>query len=158
MSLPPPQVCGREWQLVLCPGERSDANGDLYRVVVGDVGDAIIAVEGAEAEDLDVADEEVVYHRAFVLAEGVVGYGVAGAVGQGAGVLQAYGVEAAEDGIVDGGVHVATHNCRRPAGPPQGLRGSRRRGRVSECPRWALLLRNHTPHKPEAPRGTSGFQ
>lgn len=62
----------RYGQIFFLLGKRSDAYGDLYRVVVGDVGDAEIAVEGAEAEHLDVADEEVVYHRAFVLAEGVV--------------------------------------------------------------------------------------
>lgn len=81
--------------------------------MVGDVGDAVIAVEGAEAEHLDVADEEVVYHRAVVLAEGVVGDGVAGAVGQGAGILEADTTEVGKRavfGAVAFGVHVATHD------------------------------------------------
>ena len=105
----------------------SEDEGDCYGVVVGDVGGAVphiiivnfsgarffgkvVAVEGAEAEDLDVTDEEVVDDGALALSEGVEGDGMAGAVGEGAGILEADGIEAAEDGVVECAVHVAAHD------------------------------------------------
>ena len=81
---------------------------ELNRVMVGDVGDAVVAVEGAERTEGKTTLEEVVDATGSTLAESIVGIGSIGDRGKDAAVLQLDAMEGVEDGVVVGGVHVAT--------------------------------------------------